>query len=122
VRADSRPSVKSSSINKRSHSTAIDSMATGPGGIMSTVKRPTVDQMHAIVDSLHMNMSSREVAEYLEIMEGTFQSYDRLTQLPDNLPPVRYPRTPDIKPSQADNPLNAWAVYLSQRFDRFKSS
>ena len=110
VRADSRPSVKSSSTNKRSHSTAIESKATGPGGIMSTVKRPTVDQMHAIVESLHMNMSSREVAEYLEIMEGTFQSYDRLTQLPDNLPPVRYPRTPGIKPSPADNPLNGWAV------------
>ena len=57
VRADTRPSVKSSSINKRSHSTAIESKATGPGGIMSTVKRPTVDQMHAIVESLHMNMS-----------------------------------------------------------------
>lgn len=99
-----------SSVNQRSHSSATASTATGPGGIMSTVKRPTVDQMHAIVDSLHMNMSSREVAEYLEIMEGTFQSYDRLTQLPDNLPPVRYPRTPGIKPSQADNPLNAWAV------------
>ena len=110
VRADSRPSVKSSSTNKRSHSTAIESKATGPGGIMSTVKRPTVDQMHAIAESLHMNMSSREVAEYLEIMEGTFQSYDRLTQLPDNLPPVRYPRTPGIKPSPADNPLNGWAV------------
>ena len=109
-RADSRPSVKSSSTNKRSHSTAIESKATGLGGIMSTVKRPTVDQMHAIVESLHMNMSTREVAEYLEIMEGTFQSYDRLTQLPDNLPPVRYPRTPGIKPSAADNPLNAWAV------------
>jgi len=106
----SRPSVKSSTTNKRSHSTAIESKVTGPGGIMSTVKRPTVDQMHAIVESLHMNMSSREVAEYLEIMEGTFQSYDRLTQLPDNLPPVRYPRTPGIKPSAADNPLNAWAV------------
>ena len=110
ARSDSRSSVKSSSTNKRSHSTAIESMATGPGGIMSTVKRPTVDQMHAIVESLHMNMSSRVVAEYLEIMEGTFQSYDRLTQLPDNLPPVRYPRTPGIKPSAADNPLNAWAV------------
>jgi amidase len=108
-RAHGQPSSKSS-VNKRSHSSATASTATGPGGIMSTVKRPTVDQMHAIVESLHMNMSSREVAEYLEIMEGTFQSYDRLTQLPDNLPPVRYPRTPGIKPSQADNPLNAWAV------------
>lgn len=101
---------KSTSPTQRSNSSAVVSMAIGPGAIMSTVKRPTVDQMHDIVESLHMNMSSREVAEYLEIMEGTFQSYDRLTQLPDNLPPVRYPRTPGIKPSPADNPLNGWAV------------
>ncbi|MDP5050875.1 MAG: amidase [Porticoccaceae bacterium] len=101
---------KNASIYKRSHLNAIELPATGPGEIMSTVKRPTADQMHAIVESLHMNMSSHEVAEYLEIMEGTFQSYDRLTQLPDNLPPVRYPRTPGIKPGAADNSLNAWAV------------
>ena len=84
--------------------------ASGPGGSMSTVKRPTVEQLHEIVASLHMSMSTREVGEYLEVLEGTFQAYDRLTQLPDNLPPVRYPRTPGIKPSAADNPLNAWAV------------
>jgi amidase len=80
------------------------------GGTMSTVKRPTVEQLHEIVASLHMSMSSREVAEYLDVMEGTFTAYDRLTQLPDHLPPVRYPRTPGFKPSADQNPLNAWAV------------
>ena len=77
---------------------------------MSTVKRPTLDQLKDIVASLHMSMSEREVAEYLEVLEGTFQSYDRITQLPDNLPPVRYPRTPGYRPGAAENPLNAWAV------------
>ena len=77
---------------------------------MSTVKRPTVEQLQEIVASLHMSMSNREVAEYLDVMEGTFQSYDRLTQLPDNLPPVRYPRTPGFRPSADQNSLNAWAV------------
>lgn len=81
-----------------------------PGGTMSTVKRPTVEQLHEIVASLHMSMSSREVAEYLDVMEGTFAAYDRLTQLPDHLPPVRYPRTPGFKPSGEQNALNAWAV------------
>ncbi len=94
---------------------ASSTAAFGPGGTMSTVKRPTLEQMQGIVASLHMSMSSREVAEYLEVLEGTFQAYDRLTQLPDNLPPVRYPRTPGIKPSAADNPLNAWAVKAEVR-------
>jgi amidase len=77
---------------------------------MATVKRPTLDQMKDIVASLHMSMSDREVSEYLEVMDGTLQAYDRLTQLPDNLPPVRYPRTPGYRPGASESPLNAWAV------------
>ena len=91
------------------------SAPTPSGENMSKVKRPTVAQLQEIVASLHMNMSDREVAEYREVMEGTFQAYDRLTQLPDNLPPVRYPRTPGFKPSAAQNPLNAWAVMSEVR-------
>jgi len=80
------------------------------GVSMSRVKRPTHDQMKEIVSSLHMSMSDREIAEYLEVMEGSMQAYDRLQELPDNLPPVRYPRTPGYRPGAAENPLNAWAV------------
>jgi len=84
--------------------------ATRAGVSMSRVKRPTHDQMKEIVTSLHMSMSDREIAEYMEVMEGTMQAYDRLQQLPDNLPPVRYARTPGFRPGAAENPLNAWAV------------
>ena len=90
-------------------------LAYAPEASMSTVKRPTVEQLHGIVTSLHMSMSTREVEQYLEALEGTFQAYDRLTQLPDNLPPVRYPRTPGVKPGAAQNPLNAWAVMSEVR-------
>jgi amidase len=86
-----------------------------PGGTMSTVQRPTLEQMKEIVSSLHMSMSDREVSEYLDVLEGTFQSYDRLNQLPDYLPPVRYPRTPGYRPNAAENPLNAWAVKAEVR-------
>ena len=84
--------------------------AAHSGGIMSTVKRPTLEQLKDIVATLHMSMSEREVAEYLEVLEGTFQAYDRVSQLPDFLPAVRYPRTPGYRPSEAENTLNAWAV------------
>lgn len=80
------------------------------GESMSTVKRPTLEQLKGIVESLHMNMSEREVAEYLEVLEGTFQAYDRVAELPDNLPEVRYPRTPGYRPGADENPLGAWAV------------
>jgi amidase len=80
------------------------------GGAMSTVKRPTLDQLQEIVASLHMNMSAAEVAEYLEVLDGTFAAYDRVNQLPDYLPSVRYPRTPGYRPGAAENSMNAWAV------------
>jgi amidase len=89
---------------------AAASATTPSGTTMATVKRPTLEQMKEIVASLHMSMSDREVSEYLEVMEGTLQAYDRIAQLPDNLPPVRYPRTPGYRPGAAENPLNAWAV------------
>ena len=80
------------------------------GVTMATVKRPTLAQMKEVVASLHMSMSDREVADYMEVMEGAMQAYDRIAQLPDNLPPVRYPRTPGYRPGAAENPMNAWAV------------
>jgi amidase len=80
------------------------------GASMSRVKRPSLEQMKEIVTSLHMSMSDAEISEYMDVMEGTLQAYDRLQELPDNLPPVRYPRTPGYRPGAADNPMNAWAV------------
>jgi amidase len=77
---------------------------------MATVKRPTLDQMRHIVGKLHMSMSDAEIAEYMQVMDGTLQAYDRLTQMPDFLPPVRYPRTPGYRPNGAETPMGAWAV------------
>lgn len=77
---------------------------------MTRVKRPTHQQLKKIVESLHMSMSDAEVAEYLEVVDGTLAAYDTLASMPDYLPQVRYPRTPGYKPSASDNPLGAWAV------------
>jgi hypothetical protein len=67
---------------------------------MTMVKRPTLEQMRKIVTSLHMSMSDHEIGEYLEVLEGTMQAYDRVDALPDYLPEVRYPRTPGTRPAQ----------------------
>jgi amidase len=94
---------------------ASGSATNSAGASMATVKRPSLEQMKEIVSSLHMSMSDAEVAEYLEVLEGTFQAYDRVQQLPDNLPPVRYPRTPGYRPGAAENRLGAWAVKAEVR-------
>ena len=78
-----------------------------------SIKRPTLEQLSEIVASLHMSMSDHEVGDYLEVLEGTMQAYDRVDAMPDYLPEVRYPRTPGTRPSGAENPLGAWYVTTS---------
>ncbi len=80
------------------------------GDPMTRVKRPTHQQLKKIVESLHMSMSDTEVAEYLDVVDGTLAAYDRLAGMPDYLPQVRYPRTPGHRPTASENPLGAWAV------------
>lgn len=75
-----------------------------------TVRRPTLQQMRDVASGLGMTMSDGELGEYMELMEANFQAYDLIDSMPDELPKVKYPRTPGQRPSQAENPLNAWYV------------
>ena len=75
-----------------------------------SVKRPTLEQMSDIVESLGMTMTKERVGEFLSLMEGNFAAYDLVDQMPDEIPVVKYPRTPGYRPSPEENPLNAWYV------------
>jgi amidase len=83
--------------------------------VYMTVRRPTLDQMRGIVKSLGMTMSDTDIETFMTLMEGTFQAYDRVDAMPDNLPKVKYPRTPGYKPGANENPLNAWYVKCEVR-------
>lgn len=102
--------------------TRIDSIATparSPAAalreVYMTVRRPTFDQLRQIVKDLGMTMSDDDLKVYMSLMEATFTAYDRVDALPDNLPKVRYPRTPGYKPGSNENPLNAWYVKCEVR-------
>ena len=73
-----------------------------------TVKRPVLDQMRRMAQDFRMRASDQELLDYLEVMEPYFQAYDRINAMPDNLPEVRWPRTPGYRPPREENPLNAW--------------
>ena len=75
-----------------------------------SVRRPTLEQMRSLVGGLHMSMGDREIMDYMALMEATFEAYDVVAAMPDNLPQVKYPRTPGYRPSAAENPMNAWYV------------
>ncbi len=75
-----------------------------------TVKRPTLEQMSDVVESLGMTMSKERVGEFISLMDGSFAAYDIVDQMADEIPVVKYPRTPGYRPSPEENPLNAWYV------------
>ena len=80
-----------------------------------TVQRPTHAQLKEIVLELGMSMSDTRVQEFLDVMQGTLDAYDVVDAMPDNLPPVLYPRTAGYRPSAEENPLNAWYVKTEVR-------
>lgn len=80
-----------------------------------TIKRPTLAQMRGMADRFGMSLSDEDLIEYTEIIEPYMQAYDRLDAMPDNLPEVRYPRSPGHFPTASENPLNAWYVKTEVR-------
>lgn len=79
-----------------------------PQGNAMTVKRPSHAHMRAMADRFGMSLSDDELGQFLTVMEGNLQVYDRVNTAPDNLPVVRYPRSPGYRPGPSENPLNAW--------------
>jgi amidase len=57
---------------------------------------------------LGLHLTDEQIEEYLEVMAGPLEAYRLLETEPDELPAVRYPRTPGYPPEARDNPYNAW--------------
>lgn len=72
------------------------------------VRRPTQAQLQQIADGFGMQLSETELSEYHRLMQATINAYDVVDELPDSLPPVKYPRTSGYRPSRDENPYNAW--------------
>ena len=80
-----------------------------------TVQRPSFAQMKEIVEELGMHLSDERIREFLEVMAPSLDAYDIVDSMPDYLPPVLYPRTSGHRPSEEENPLNAWYVKTEVR-------
>ncbi len=75
-----------------------------------TMPRPTCDQVRAIAHELGIALSDADAQSYLGLMEPSLASYDALAAMPDELPPVKYPRAPGRAPVPGEDPYNAWCV------------
>ena len=61
-----------------------------------TVKRPTLEQMSEVVESLGMTMTKERVGEFISLMDGSFAAYDIVDQMADRFRSSNIRAHPDI--------------------------
>src|SRR5215472_11026671 len=77
---------------------------------LNTVKTPTIEQLDEIATELGFTFSEADLSAHLEALRPALAAYNRLDQMPDELPPVTYPRLPGRRPAPEENRYGAWYV------------
>jgi amidase len=77
---------------------------------IDTIKVPTLEQLGEVAAELGLSLSDGDLAQHHESLLGAFEAYNRLARMPDELPPVTYPRLPGRRPSPEENRYGAWYV------------
>ena len=79
------------------------------------VQMPTAEQLRDVADEMGLTLSEEDVQSFLGLIAGSIEAYNVVDGLPDNLPQVRYPRTPGYRPEGEENKYNAW--YYKSRIE-----
>src|SRR5436305_8892754 len=74
------------------------------------VQVPTPSQLLDIADEVGLSLTDADVASFINLMRPNVADYNVVDAMPDNLPRVRYPRTPGYRPTAEENPHNAWYI------------
>jgi amidase len=77
---------------------------------LGTVKAPTPTQLAELAEELGFSMSAEDLAVHLEAMRPNIDAYNAVDRMAQELPPVKYPRTPGYRPAGEENRLGAWYV------------
>src|SRR5438067_5800739 len=85
-------------------------LSGGAAMSLGTVKTPTIQQIGQVAVELGFNFNDADLAAHLEALGPAFAAYNILDQMPDELPPVSYPRQPGRRPLTEENPYRAWYV------------
>ncbi|XP_078678540.1 urethanase-like isoform X1 [Branchiostoma floridae x Branchiostoma belcheri] len=72
------------------------------------VRTPSLQQLSRAADKFNLELDQAELQEFQNVMKGTLASYQRVDQLVEPVPPVKWPRTPGWRPGPEENPHNAW--------------
>ena len=75
-----------------------------------TIETPTPDQLSKLASEIGLDLTDDDTDAFLGLMAGSIGALNTVDAMPDELPPVRYPRDPAYTPTAEENPLNGWYV------------
>lgn len=73
-----------------------------------SVEMPSGKELREIADSLGLKLDEAELKTFHGLMESGIAAFNQVDAMPDELPPVKYPRDGGYRPDSAENPLNGW--------------
>src|SRR5215208_5973138 len=74
------------------------------------VQLPTPSQLLEVAADVGLSLTQADIKSFIELMRGSVAAYNVVDAMPDNLPRVKYPRTPGYRPTGDENKHNAWYV------------
>jgi amidase len=77
---------------------------------LGTVKAPTTEQLRDVAADLGMSFSDADLATHLAALGPSIGAYNLIDRMADELPIVKYPRTPGYRPHGEENKYNAWYI------------
>ncbi|MGH8013166.1 MAG: amidase [Candidatus Binataceae bacterium] len=77
------------------------------------VPMPTLQQMRTLARQCGLALDDAELASFRGLLRPYVDAYDLVAATPDELPRVKYPRTPGYRSSAEENKFNAWYVKTS---------
>lgn len=72
------------------------------------VHLPTYEQIKASAAKCGIALSQEDLEIYREAIRPRVEAYSAVAEMVDEIPEVKYPRTPGVRPLPEDNPHNAW--------------
>ncbi|HJU28837.1 MAG TPA: amidase family protein, partial [Candidatus Binataceae bacterium] len=72
------------------------------------VKAPSSEDLLQIGRTLGFNLSAQDAESFRRLLQPSFATLNRLDELPEPAPPVKYPRGGGWRPAPEENQLNAW--------------
>jgi amidase len=72
------------------------------------VQMPSPEQMRKVAERCGLSLGDADLESYRQMFAAYVAAYNVVDAMPDEVPPVKYARTPGHRPSAEENRHNAW--------------